>query len=164
MSEIKVIRSDWYPADQLIVTQLSGLVDKSDIIYWQQTLNAAFRLVPDSAEFKIFVNLHGFTASDLDAHQYFRSIIPLTLAAYGWRVGYLAMFPDEAEKLTVSHTRNIRCIAAVHCHHDVSKIERYQALYSSDIEHFYSDPHLAEAWIKAAVQYNRDTKNRTTGI
>ncbi|MGX5853716.1 hypothetical protein ACWKW6_08740 [Dyadobacter jiangsuensis] len=148
MTVHKVIRSDWYPADRLIVTQISGLVDQSDIMVWEQTLNTAFLTVPDSTEVKIFVNLYGFTASDLKAHQYFRSIIPITLASYGWKVGYLAMFPDEAERLTMSYIREIRCIAAAHCHQDETKIEKYQALYSSANEHFFTEPDVAELWVR----------------
>lgn len=148
MSEIKVMRSNWYAADRLVVTQISGTLDKADVAYWEQTLQNTMQQVPDSATFKIFVNLHGFTAADFDAHKYFRNIVPLTLAAYGWKVGYLAMFPEEAEKLEVTMTRKIRCVAAVHCHQDETKIEKYQALYSSPGEHFFTDPQAAETWIR----------------
>ncbi|KQS32897.1 hypothetical protein [Dyadobacter sp. Leaf189] len=143
-----IIRSDWYADQQLIITQISGDVAKQDVLHWEQTLYAALDQVAESGVFKIFVNLHGFNAVDLDAHKYFRSIIPLTLARYGWKVGYVAMFPEEAEKLVITRNRNIQCIAAAHCHQDVTKMEKYESLYSSECEHFFTDSGEAEAWIR----------------
>lgn len=147
MSGKTIISSNWYADQQLIVTQLSGNVEKEDILHWEQTLNTALNQVADSGIFKIFVNLHGFNAVDLDVHKYFRSIVPLTLAHYGWKVGYVAMFPEEAEKLVITRNRNIQCIAAAHCHHDATKMEKYETLYSSESEHFFTDAEEAAAWI-----------------
>lgn len=142
-----IISSDWFADQQLIITQISGEVAKQDVFHWEQTLYAALDRVADSGAFKIFVNLHGFNAVDLDVHKYFRSIIPLTLARYGWKVGYVAMFPEEAEKMVITRNRNIQCIAAAHCHQDATKMEKYESLYSSQNEHFFTDAGVAEAWI-----------------
>ncbi|MCF0069600.1 hypothetical protein LZD49_03900 [Dyadobacter sp. CY261] len=147
MPESKVIRSDWRPADQLIVSQISGDLEMQDVIRWEKTLHDALDKVSDSGTFKIFVNLYGFTAANLETHKYFRNIIPLTLAEYGWKVGYVNMFPEEAEKLTVTRKRGVQCIAAAHCHQDAGKIEKYEQLYSSENEHFYTNPDLAFDWI-----------------
>ena len=147
-----IISSDWYADQQLIITQISGDVTKQDVIHWEQTLNAALDRVADSGVFKIFVNLHGFNAVNLDVHKYFRNIVPLTLARYGWKVGYVAMFPGEAEKMVITRNRNIQCIAASHCHHDATKMEKYQSLYSSDREHFFTDSRLADAWIRGLAK------------
>ncbi|KAA0990913.1 hypothetical protein [Dyadobacter aurulentus] len=145
-----IISSDWYADQQLIITQISGDVAKQDVLNWEQTLNAALDRVADSGVFKIFINLNGFNAVDLDVHRYFRSIIPLTLARYGWTVGYVAMFPEDAEKMVITRNRNIQCIAAAHCHQDSTKMEKYESLYSSDIEHFFTDAAVAESWIRVA--------------
>ncbi|WP_439558411.1 hypothetical protein [Dyadobacter sp.] len=142
-----IISSNWYADQQLIVTQISGNVEQEDVLHWEQTLHAALDQVADSGVFNIFVNLHGFNAVDLNVHKYFRSIVPLTLARYGWKVGYVAMFPEEAEKIVITRNRNIQCIAAAHCHHDVTKMEKYETLYSSENEHFFIDVEEAAAWI-----------------
>jgi hypothetical protein len=36
----------------------------------------------------------------------------------------------------------------VHCHQDATKIEKYESLYSSPNERFFTDPGEAEAWIR----------------
>ena len=127
-------------------------MDIEDIMHWEQTLYAAMAKIPDSTQFKIFVNLYGFTAADLDAHKYYRNIIPVTLAEYGWKVGYVAMFPKEDAKFNVTTTRGVRCLAAVHCHQDATKISKYQQFYSSDLGHFYTDPKTADMWIRNWVR------------
>jgi hypothetical protein len=158
MPEKTIISSDWYADQQLIITQISGDVTIQDVLHWEQTLYTALDQVPDSAVFKIFVNLYGFNAASLDVHKYFRSIIPLTLACYGWKVGYVAMFPEEAEKMVITRSRNIQCIAAAHCHQDATKMEKYESLYSSHTEHFFTDAAVAEAWIRG-VPYNMAIHN-----
>ncbi|SDF40202.1 hypothetical protein SAMN04487996_110207 [Dyadobacter soli] len=149
MTDLKVIKTDWEPANRLIVTHISGDLDKEDVIRWEESLQAALDQVEDGGTFRIFVNLHGFTALNFDAHKHFRNIIPLTLAEYGWRVGYVAMFEEEASGLVLSSKRNIRCLAAAHCHQDETKIAKYESLYSSPNERFFTDPEMAEAWIRS---------------
>jgi hypothetical protein len=147
-----IISSHWYADQNLIITQISGEATKEDVMRWEQTLYTALDQVPDSSVFKIFVNMHGFTAADLDAHKCFRNIVPLTLAGYGWKVGYVAMFPEEAEKMVITSHRNIQCNASAHCHQDATKMEKYESLYSSDREHFFTDARAAEAWIRGLVR------------
>ncbi|WP_342086377.1 hypothetical protein [Dyadobacter sp. OTU695] len=149
MSDSKITKTDWEPVNRLIITQISGEVEKADVIRWKQSLHDALDQIEDGGSFSIFVNLHGFTALNLDAHKYFRNIVPLTLADYGWKVGYLAMFEEEAARLVLTTKRNIRCLAAVHCHQDETKIEKYESLYSSPCERFFTDPGKAEAWIRS---------------
>lgn len=149
---IKIAKTDWEPANRLIVTHISGDMDKDDVIRWEKSLYNALDRIEDGSTFRIFVNLHGFTAANLDAHKHFRSIVPLTLADYGWKVGYLAMFEEEASKLTFRNKRGIRCLAAAHCHQDETKISKYESLYSSVSERFFTDPQKAEAWIRSAAQ------------
>ncbi len=149
MPELKITRSDWYPADQLIITQISGDIEMQDVVYWEKTLHDALGQVGDSETFKIFVNLDGFKATNLEAHKYFRDIIPLTLANYGWKVGYVNMFPEESAKLTITRQRNVQCIAAAHCHQDAGKIEKYEQLYSSEDEHYFTHAESALHWIRS---------------
>lgn len=88
----------------------------------------------------------GFTAENFEAHKYFRNIVPLTLANYNWKTGYVNMF-EEGKNLSLKSTRGIKCTAAVHVHHDSSKIGLYQEKYSSKNEHFYTDVATARNWI-----------------
>jgi hypothetical protein len=148
MTQSKVIQTQWYPEKQLIVTQISGEVDQSDIGRWENSLQSALGQLKDGAAFKILVNLHGFKAADLPAHKRFRNIVPLTLAQYGWKVGYIAMFETEAQTLRYLNTRGIQCTGAAHCHHDNTKMERYESDYSRDQEHFFTDPEQALRWIE----------------
>lgn len=148
MSAIKIAETTWKPADRLVITHISGDMDKEDVARWEQSLEQALTQIEDGSTFRIFVNLHGFTAVNLDAHKRFRTIVPLTLARFGWKVGYLAMFAEEAAGLELSHERGIRCTAAAHCHQDETKITKYESLYSSPRERFFTDPEAAWEWIR----------------
>jgi hypothetical protein len=94
----KTISSDWYADQQLIITQISGDVTKQDVLHWEQTLYAALDRVADSGVFKIFINLHGFNAVNVDVHKYFRNIVPLTLARYGWKLATWRCFPRRPKR------------------------------------------------------------------
>lgn len=149
MSDLKIARTDWEAASRLIITHISGEVEKEDVMRWERSLYDALDRIEDGGTFGIFVNLHGFTAANMDAQKYFRGIVPLTLAEYGWKVGYLAMFEEEASKLTLRSKRNIQCLAAAHCHQDETKIGKYESLYSRPNERFFTDPEKAEAWLRS---------------
>ncbi len=148
MPEQKITKSTWYPEKKLLVTHISGDVDKSDIILWEKSLNRSLEEIEPNQTFKIFVNLHGFKALNIDAHKRFRNIVPATLAQYGWKVGYLDLFKEETRGLAVTHTRGIRCVAAAHCHQDASKIGMYETRYGRDNERYFTDPTKANEWIE----------------
>lgn len=142
---MKTIRTEWYKDELLVITQISGDVGEKDIEEWYQGLNQTLESLEANSKFKILVNLHGFKAKDIEAHKKFRVIIPLTLARYGWYVGYLRMFP-EAE-ITIRSERKIYCVAAAHVHHDETKISNYATNYSMFNEGFFTDPESARKWI-----------------
>ena len=143
----KITHTSWEPENQLISTHISGQVDLEDVERWEQSLFKALDQVADNGIFKIFVNLHGFKANNFEVHKRFRNIVPLTLSKYGWRVGYLDLF-EEAANLPLSTTRGVRCTAAVHVHQDETKINLYESTYSRDNEHYFTDPQVAEQWIR----------------
>ncbi|QMU26721.1 hypothetical protein [Adhaeribacter radiodurans] len=147
MEATQITRTNWYPNQSLIITQLSGNVDSAAISRWEQSLHESLNLVEDKGTFKILVNLYGFKATDIAAHKKFRTIIPETLATYGWRTGYLDLF-EEAADLKLTNNRGIQCIAAAHVHQDETKIEKYETLFGKENEHFFTNPEVAEAWIK----------------
>jgi hypothetical protein len=145
---MKHFETTWVPENKLIVSHLSGDITIDEIEEWERSLEREMQKIQDNDEFKIFINLHGFTAIDLDAHKRFRNIVPLTLAAYGWKVGYVDLFEEESKKIKYSNTRGIKCIAAAHAHQDAVKIEKYESNYSRANEHYFTDPDKALNWIK----------------
>jgi hypothetical protein len=149
MQNTKTIGSTWHPASRLLETTISGDVDGDDIAHWERSLNNALLKIEDNSSFKIFVNLHGFTAVNIDAHKRFRSIIPLKLASYGWRVGYVGLFEEEARDIRYTNSRNIQCVAAAHSHHDDTKMTLYETRFANHNEHYFTDPRKALAWIKS---------------
>jgi hypothetical protein len=144
----KITHSEWFPDNNLLITHISGDVTKEDISLWEQSLYTALERINDNGSFKILVNLYGFKAVDFEAHKAFRTIVPATLANYGWRTGYLDLF-EEAANLQLTQTRGISCIAAAHVHQDETKIEKYEALFGKATEHFFTDPFKAEHWIRS---------------
>lgn len=148
MTSTKITETNWYPEQRLVVTHVSGDLGKTDIEQWETSFKNALNQIEDNTTFKIFVNMHGFKAVDLDAHKRFRGIVPLTLADYGWKVGYLNLFEEEAKTMTYKNTRGIKCVGAAHSHQDEIKMDLYETKFSSDNEHFFPDPAQARAWIE----------------
>lgn len=140
--------TNWYPEKRLIVTHISGDLKKSDIERWEKSFNDTLNKIENNGTFKIFVNMYGFKAVDIDAHKRFRGVVPLTLADYGWKVGYVDLFEEEAKTMTFKNTRGIKCVGAAHSHQDETKMELYETRFSSDKEHFFPDPTQARQWIE----------------
>lgn len=136
------------PEQKMILTRLCGTLVISDIDLWQQSLQTALEKIPDGGTFRILVDLHGFTAASFEAHKHFRTIIPLTLAMYGWKVGYIALFEEAATVIGYGTVRDIRCTAAAHVHHDATKIGLYQASFGSEEEAFFTDAKAALNWLQ----------------
>jgi hypothetical protein len=148
MTNLKSTHTTWDPEKKLIVTSVQGDLSKDDIETWERSLHTALDGIEDGSTFKIMINMHGFTAVDIDAHKRFRAIIPLTLAQYNWKVGYVDLFEKEAKELVFTTTRGITCKGAAHAHHDATKMELYQARFSRNNERFFTDPQKAEQWIE----------------
>ncbi|KAA9340173.1 hypothetical protein [Adhaeribacter soli] len=149
MTDQLIAETTWIPEKQLVVTHLSGEAEQADIATWEASLQEALAQIPDDSTFRILVNIYGFQAADLEAHKTFRTIGPLTLAAYGWKVGYVNLFEEEAKSLNYSSTRGIKCVAAAHCHQDATKIERYQTNFGRPNEQFFTDPEQARRWLES---------------
>lgn len=148
MTITKITQTNWDPKKKLLTTHISGDIDKNDVEQWEESLKKALDQMEDNITFKIFINMHGFKAINIDVHKRFRNVIPLTLAEYDWKVGYLRLFEEETKKITYKNTRGIRCVAAAHTHQDQSKMELYQTRFSSPKEHFFIDPIKAQQWIE----------------
>ncbi|MBX2966356.1 MAG: hypothetical protein KF845_09440 [Cyclobacteriaceae bacterium] len=149
MTTQKIMESKWFADKKMLVTHISGDVNKGDIEHWENSLKQSLEQIQSNDNFKIFVNMHGFKAIDIDAHKRFRAVIPLTLAEYGWKVGYVDLFEDEAKTMIFKNTGGIKCVTAAHSHQDETKMEHYETQFSSAKEHFFTDPEKAERWIEA---------------
>ncbi|HUC79341.1 MAG TPA: hypothetical protein VMR70_00440 [Flavisolibacter sp.] len=140
-------QTSYFDKESLVVTELSGALDSNDIDEWRQSLNKVLEGLTPGTKFKILVDLHGFTATNFEAHKKFRVVVPETLAAYGWYVGYLRMFPEA--QLTISSQQNIYCVAAAHVHQDETKIRNYAENYSMRNEKFFTDSSDARSWVES---------------
>ena len=141
-----IYKTEWHAELHMVETTLSGTVNEQDIEQWEQSLTQAFARIPDGTYFKIFINLHGFSAATLQAHKRYREIIPLLLANHDWKVGYVDLF-EESKLMKFRKIRNIGCIAAVHVHQDEEKIKKYEENFSRENEHYMTDPVKAKQWI-----------------
>jgi hypothetical protein len=145
----KLIYTSWDATSKILVTTLRGKVNEEDVDSWEASLTNTLASIPDGTRFKILVNLHGFEAENMDVHKRYRTIMPLLLAQYGYRIGYLDMFP-EAE-IELHHTRGIRCIAMANVHHNADKMNDYQRRFANVHEHYFTEPEDAWNWITNVV-------------
>lgn len=143
----KQFGTEWISEISLIITRLKGEVDETDVKEWNQSLQETFAKLPNHSKFKILIDLYGFQAKNLEVHKQYREIVPLTLARFGWKVGYVDMF-ERKKDLVLTTDRGIQCVAAVHVHQDETKINKYEELYSRENEHFWTDLEKAEEWIR----------------
>lgn len=138
--------SEWKPVDKLLITRLSGELNKEDIVAWEKSLSDAAKKIPANSEFKLLINLFGFKAANFEVHKEFRNIIPLFLAEYGYRIGYLDMFPEATIKL--KNNRSIQCVAMANVHQDETKMKDYQVKFSNAHEQYFVDDKEALMWIQ----------------
>lgn len=139
------MQNSWLPNEQLIVTRLSGKLGIEDIIEWEKDLLKTMEYIPDEMSFKILVDLSDFEAENMEAHKYFRNIIPQLLADYSYRIGYLNMFPEVSIQLTKK--RDIECIAMANVHHNEEKMSDYQFRFSNQHEQYFTNTDKAMKWI-----------------
>jgi hypothetical protein len=137
----------WEEGSNLITTRLSGPITEADAIAWEKDLTQVLQSLPEGTKFKIFVNFFGLNPSSVHAHKSYRNVMPLLLSKCGWRIGYLDLF-EEANDLKISSEKDIKCFAAVHCHHDSYKIQEYENRFGKVNEHFFDDPIFSENWIR----------------
>lgn len=145
----KITATNWYPEKRLLVTHISGDIQKDDVESWEKSFKDTLAQIADDTTFKIFVNMYGFKPANLEVHKRFRAVIPLTLADYGWKVGYVDLFEEAAKAMTYRNTRGIECVGAAHAHQDETKMNLYETRFSSDREHFFPDPTQARHWIES---------------
>lgn len=146
MVQINNLESRWLAEKKLLMTRLCEEVDITSVVQWERSLVNKVEEIPDGNAFKIFIDLFGFKAVDLDTHKRFRSVIPVLLSQYNWRIGYLNLF-EEANDLVLSSKRGVQCFGAAHVHQDETKIEKYQSMFGTDAERYFTNPAQAWNWI-----------------
>lgn len=145
----KKIESSWAPDRRLMVTQISGEINVADVKRWRESLQYALDQIPNNTPFKILVNMYGSCPVDINAHIQLNTTVPQLLSQYGWKVGSIDMFEDQANAMSYTRKRGVYCYGAAHCHHDIFKMELCEIYYSSNNEHYFTDPGYAEQWISA---------------
>lgn len=137
----------WNAEQRLLSTTLTGMTSTEDVAAWRLTLDRALEKVPDDGVFKLLVDIRGYEPANPEAHKAFRVVIPMLLADYGFRPGFLDLYP-EAE-LAIRRLRGVTCIAHANVHHDAGKMATYEQRLGRANERFFTDIRKAEAWIAA---------------
>lgn len=135
----------WDDSHQVLVTRLSGLVTLEEVEEWKEQFYQTANQIPRETTFKLFSNIHGFKAVNMDAHKSFREVIPAFLAEHGLKPGYAKLFPEVPVQVSVQHGKVVT--ACAHVHHDETKITRYHQELATANEDFFTDPELAEQWL-----------------
>lgn len=138
--------SQWEVSAGILVTRLQGMVTVDDVGRWRSSLEEALAHIEGNSRFRLLVDLHGYEPAAIQAHKEMRSIIPLTLARYGFRTALLDLF--EPIEMALQATNGITCTAVAHVHHDESKMAEYARRIGRDNEQFFSDPDAAWAWLQ----------------
>ncbi len=142
-----ITASTWDARRKLLVTRLGGDVDLDDVRRWKDALARELDRIDDQTAFKMIVDLRGYEVRDLAAHKEMRTVIPLTLADYGFRTALLDVF--DPVDLPLRQVRGITCIAVAHVHHDADKMTLYDDRLGRENERFFTDYARADAWIEA---------------
>lgn len=129
----------------MLTSRLGGGVSIGDVRRWKASLERELARIPDGARFRLVDDLSGYEIADLEAHKERRVVMPLTLAAYGFRTALLDLF-DPVE-LPITTTRGIACVAVAHVHHDAEKMRQYNERIARENERFFTDAASAEVWI-----------------
>jgi len=144
----KQLETNWFPDRKLIVTKISGVIDLAAIREWERSILHVLNQLESYTSFKILVNMFGAVPCDAMALKQFNMVVPRILSQYGWKVGYIDLFEEEADAIRYVTLRGITCFGAAHCHHDSLKMEHCEIYHSSNNEHYFIDPRHAQQWIE----------------
>ena len=146
MTEITTAETTWDTARKILVTHLHGDITIETVQRWQASLQDALSQIEAKGEFKMIVDLYGYELKDIAAHKEMRTVVPLTLADYGFRTALLDLV-DPVE-LPLQKTRGITCRAVAHIHHDAYKMAEYERRLGRENERFFTEYDQAVAWIQ----------------
>jgi hypothetical protein len=146
MREAPPFLTTYYPEDGLLRTRLSGLLRADDVDAWRDGLNRTAAAIP--TPFRMLVDIRGYEVAEQDpsVHRTQREVVPLFLAAHGFRPAFFDLFEAEPPPPTDGAAR---CLAVAHVHHDAAKMAGYTERLGRAAERFFTDPGEAEAWLHA---------------
>jgi hypothetical protein len=144
---MKIVDSIWNTERRLLITRLQGRVHSEDVHCWETSLKRELDRIENNTTFKMILDSYGYEPSSIDAHKEMRTIIPLTLAAYGFQTALLDLY--DPIDLPVQSTRGITCIACAHINHEEFKMGWYDQEIGRANERFFTDFKKAEMWITA---------------
>jgi hypothetical protein len=136
--------TQWSPEVRAIITRLSGMVTVTDVGDWIAGLDRALAQIPPGTEVVLLSNLHGYEPADLDAHRRLRAIIPLRLAAMGFRT---ALVDAVGGEIVVAERPAVVCTKVAHVHHDAEKMAAYETAHGTQRERFFSSAAFANEWL-----------------
>jgi hypothetical protein len=145
-TEITTAETTWDAAQKLLVTRLQGDITVEVVRRWQASLQSVLNQIEANSQFKMIVDLYGYELKDIAAHKEMRTVIPLTLANYGFRTALLDLF--EPLELPLQQTRGIICQAVAHIHHDAYKMAEYERRLGWENERFFTEYEQAAVWIQ----------------
>ena len=139
----------WDEPGELLTTRTRSPIAVTEVAAFKSALVEALARVPAESTFLWLSSAVGYhPLADRASHQQLRSVVPLTLAAYGVRTSLLDIYEDGA--ITISRTRGIVCRAIAHVHHDAKKMTTLDARLGRSNERYFADEQTAMAWL--AVQ------------
>lgn len=139
--------TSWDPGRHILRTRFSGPAGIAQVVSWRAGLYAAAASIPRGAAFKLIVDARGYSVADIDpsVHKVQREVIPLFLATYHFRTGFIDFFGVKGE--VVAAKEDARCMAVAHVHHECPKMELYRQTLGRADENFFCLIQEAESWI-----------------
>jgi hypothetical protein len=137
----------WDPARNILRTRFTGPAGIAQVVSWRAGLYAAAAAIPRHGAFKLLVDIRGYQVAQTDpaVHKVQREVIPLFLATYHFRTGFIEFFGVKGEVVPVKE--DARCMAVAHVHHESGKMELYRQTLGRENEGFFSQIQEAETWI-----------------
>ncbi len=136
----------WDEAGAVLITRLRSPMAATDVTEYRVALDRALALIPSSSTFLWLSTALGYDAlGDRAAHQELRAILPLTLAAYGFRTSMLDLY--EGANVPITRTRDVACRAIAHVHHDAGKMSAFDEQLGRPNERYFADEGSALSWL-----------------
>ena len=149
--------SAWDSRSGILRTRLTGPTGPAEVVAWRASLYIAAARLPRGTHFKLLVDIRGYNVADVEppVHQVQREVIPIFLANYHYRTGFLDFF---GVKWDFGATKeDAYCVAVAHVHNECGKMDLYRQTLGREDEGFSCRLDEAEAWIK-------DVPSKLSGI
>lgn len=142
-----LFKTEWHADQKLLVTRFSGKPTLAEVRQWKNELYDTTRLFPDNTQFKMLIDLQGYTVDLVEKEIHFeqREVIPTFLSLHNFKVGYLSLFEVDIE--IKAGERNLNCVAVAHIHHECHKMEAYDQKFGKSNDRYFCDSAAAEKWI-----------------